>query len=330
MAKDPLASIFHYFRLSHLTIALFSVVLGTNVITRKKEAIKLFKPEISSKIVESESRLVLSLSHSRILNATEYIPEVSVKTQEDLPDGSKKTSDTVFSALVLEYAPNSDLLSLLAEHGPLPEVLARTYFHQMVDAIEYLHTRGVCHLDIKPDNILLDENYCIKLADFGLALQLGEKRCLKGIAGTTLYLSPEMHLDLKYDGYQADLFALGITLFTMVSGILPFRSAKQEDSLYRFIAKQDFDSFWKKHEGLRKGNFYSPSFKDLIQGMLALEPKKRPSLQDIKNHPWFTGIVKSDENVFSCIRPVRGKKMPTDIEVAVKKQKSLDCCSSAF
>jgi serine/threonine protein kinase len=307
------------------------VVLATNLTTQSKEAIKLFKQDIAAKNKELEARLVLSLSHPRILKAIDYVSELSMKTQnkDELTDSEKKASNLTFSALALEYAPHGDLLGLLSAQGPLSETLARTYFHQMVDAIEYLHTRGICHLDIKSDNVLLDENYCVKLSDFGLALELGDKRCLKGVAGTTLYLSPEMHLDLKYDGYHADLFALGITLFTMVSGIMPFKSATHSDSLYKYIAKQDSEGFWKKHEGLKKPaeNFYSQNFKDLIQGMLALEPKKRLTLEEIKNHAWFNDAVYSDEEIPACIRSVRGK---AEKGASSKKVVTAKPSSSAF
>lgn len=323
--KDQLAS--NYISHSHVKLTLFSVVLATNITTRKIEAIKFFKAGTDITSAEIESKLVLSLSHPRILQATEYIPQMIVENsnKENVSDEAKLSS---LPALVLEYAPNGELLSLITRHGYLPETLARTYFHQLIDAIEYIHSKGVCHLDIKPDNVLLDENYCLKLADFGLAMELGQKKCLKGVAGTSFYLSPEMHLDLKYDAYQADLFALGVTLFTMVSGIMPFQKAKLEDSYYKLIANRDFETFWKKHEALKKKstNFYTANFRDLMEKMFALDPRSRLSIREIRNHPWLNEGVLMDERISSALKSLRVKQLPSVENEPVKRLPWLDVC----
>ncbi len=278
--------------------------------TQKIEAIKLFKKDINSKRSENEAQLLLSISHPKIITGSQYYPKVLIPLPIDINAPDFSFPCECYSALVLEYVPNGDLLELITSLNYLPEVLARTYFHQLVDAIDYIHNAGICHLDLRPENVLMDQNYSLKLSDFGLSLKCQKTSFIKDVAGTIQYFSPEMHEDNFYSGFQADLFALGIILFAMVSGMLPFVAAKPSDSIYGLIAQRNFQEFWKIHESLmrREQQFFSTSFQDLIQGMLEHNPKKRFSLTDIKDHPWYKGSTIKERDLGLFIESVLGQQ----------------------
>ena len=147
---------------------------------------------------------------------------------------------------------------------------------------------------MKPENILFDENYNIKVCDFGLADHIettdGSGFEKVRVSGTRNYLSPEMHLRLPYSTQMADLFALGIIIFGMVAGRMPFGEAKHSDRIYRLIQLNDQATFWRAHAKASSSSgqpAYADSFKDLISGMLAYHPHERPSLVDVYVHPWI-------------------------------------------
>lgn len=294
----------HFFSFRSDLFSSNSVFLVKEVPSGKQQALKLFKPTVDPDTCQYEAKITLSISHPRVCSAIQFFPQIILPPSDDSPTASWNTQPLILPALVLEYVPNGDLVKLTKSLGCLPETVARTYFLQLVDALECIHEAGVCHLDIKPDNILLDENYCVKLADFGLALETSGRTGLKETAGTPPYFSPEMHLNLKYSGFQADLFALGVTLFSMVVGTLPFGEAKLEDPLYNLIAYKNYEEFWKYHSGTRKqgAQFYNQSFRDLIQKMLAYKVDERLSIKSIKCHEWVKGLTLSDKSLGGIVK----------------------------
>lgn len=280
------------------------VLLVQDIKTQQKQVIKLYKSDLKASVAEAEAKMLLSLNHSRILSASGYFPSVVLPQSEDqYPVGGEPKG---LPAIVLEWVPNGDLLGLIQSFGSLTETTARAYFIQLIDALGYLHEKSICHLDIKPDNILVDENYSMKLADLGVAMGVPKDCLVKGKVGTAPYHSPEMHLNLPYNAYQADLFALGITLFTMVSGNMPFSSAKATDQLYSLIIEENFEEFWAFHEKL-KGSAFSQTFKNLIESMLCFDVKKRLSVQQIKKHAWVVGIVPTEECLIKLVTSALNK-----------------------
>ena len=267
--------------------------------------IKLFKENVDISLCEREAQIVTTISHPRIISGSNFYARMA----------NPLRANKECAALVLEYAPNGDLLQLLTTVGHLPEIVACTYFQQLVGALEQLHSASVCHMDIKPENIFLDQNYSIKLGDFGLAFQSTKSGSLKGTAGTTQYFAPEMHENKIYNAYQADLFALGVTLFTMVSGNLPFLEARSTDRFYRMLMEKRYSDFWAFHERLmkRKQQYISSDFRELIEKMLHPNPKKRFTLEQIKQSSWYKGLTLSDEKLESFIKALLEKKATKEV-----------------
>lgn len=262
---------------------------------------KLYNPGFEPTAIQAEIAVVSRISFPRIIQAIDYFDKIQFEKRDS--SSSEGKSSIVLHALGLEYAPNGDMIDLLKKVNCLPEIAARTYFHQLVEAIEYLHSRNICHLDIKPDNILLDENFGSKLTDFGFSRYLPYRHSMKFLVGTSIYFSPEMHQRKPYNGYQSDLFALGMVLFMLVGGCLPFPSASDKDPYYCHIIKGDFSEFWKIHEKMKgsQKQFYSIEFRSLIESMLVYDPKKRLNLGEIKAHEWYQKSILSDEKLKVCV-----------------------------
>lgn len=182
------------------------------------------------------------------------------------------------TVLALEYCPGGDLFELLVENGCLPLDQVHEYFVQLVRAIEYCHRRGVCHRDLKPENILITKDGRLKVADFGMAGLLNPLSLLETSCGSPQYCAPEVISGELYCGTKADVWSLGVILFAMTTGGLPF----DDDNLPRLMRK------------VCSGMFFMPpevpaDLADLIRGMLAVDPEVRLSVEDIIKSAWFTG-----------------------------------------
>lgn len=179
--------------------------------------------------------------------------------------------------------------------------MARYFFLQMMDGLEYCHRNKITHRDLKPENLLLDKDYNLKIADFGFARDLSGDQgdgLLATRCGTVPYMAPEIFLSKEYSGQSVDLFAAGIILFVMVAQHQPFSSAQETDTFYKCYFKNRSDIFWKtmlgKH-GDQKA--FSPEFMDLINCLLQVDPIHRPTVYEIISHDWCKGAVPSQQEV---------------------------------
>ena len=168
--------------------------------------------------------------------------------------------------------------------GRFPDNVTLYYLHQMLDALEYMHGKGVCHRDLKPANILLSDHFDIKITDFGLASVSGKTN---EFCGTLTFMAPEIWYG-SYSTTQADIFALGVIIFYMFSGKYPFRFANHHDQRYDLIAQRKYDEFWRSFGS--DVNFPTP-FKDLLNSMLSRNPADRLSIKEIRAHSWVQGKI---------------------------------------
>lgn len=188
---------------------------------------------------------------------------------------------------VLEYAKGGELFNKVAK-GKLKEDLARKYFHQLINAVDFCHSRGVYHRDLKPENILLDENENLKISDFGLSA-LAESRRQDGLlhttCGTPAYVAPEVICRKGYDGAKADVWSCGVILFVLISGYLPFHSSNLME-LYRKIGKAEF----------KFPKWFSPEARRLLLRILDPNPMTRTTIAKIRESTWYKqGVASKSE-----------------------------------
>ncbi|XP_009787062.1 3-phosphoinositide-dependent protein kinase 2 [Nicotiana tabacum] len=202
--------------------------------------------------------------------------------------------DTFSLYMALESCEGGELFDQITRKGRLSEDEARFYAAEVVDALEYIHSMGLIHRDIKPENLLLSSDGHIKIADFGSVKPMQDSRItvLPNAAsddkactfvGTAAYVPPEV-LNSSPATFGNDLWALGCTLYQMLSGTSPFKDASEWLIFQRIIARD-----------IRFPNYFSNEARDLIDQLLDIDPSRRPGAgpdgyASLKNHPFFNGI----------------------------------------
>ena len=196
--------------------------------------------------------------------------------------------------LILELASKRSLLEYIefpSNEKGFGETYSKVIFYKIVKNIQIIHEKGICHRDIKIDNILLDgDDFDPKISDFGFAIEYSPT--LKGNLGTRHYKAPE--IDDIYDGYKIDVFSLGITLIAITYGLTGFETEPKKSQLYPLIISKDKKKlaiYWKV---LKKFNEKivkaTDDFKDLYYKMVELNPKQRITIEEILKHKWFGKI----------------------------------------
>ncbi|KAJ6813119.1 uncharacterized protein M6B38_307245 [Iris pallida] len=181
--------------------------------------------------------------------------------------------------IVLEFVTGGELFDKISCHGRLKEDEARKYFQQLINAVDYCHSRGVFHRDLKPENLLLDASGALKVSDFGLSAlpqQVHEDGLLHTTCGTPNYVAPEVINNKGYDGAKADLWSCGVILFVLMAGYLPFEDSNLM-SLYKKIFKADFSC----------PPWFSTSAKKLIKRILDPNPQTRITIAEVIQTDWF-------------------------------------------
>jgi len=185
-----------------------------------------------------------------------------------------ETSNMIY--LVTEYAPQGEIFDLIAKQGRLSENDAREKFWQIISAVDYLHKLNIVHRDLKAENLLLDSNFNIKLADFGFSNFYDNNEMLNTFCGSPPYAAPEVFEGKKYNGPEIDIWSLGVVLYVLVCGVLPFEGANLQFLRDRVLSGR-----------IRIPFFMSSECENLIRRMLTVDPKKRPTIEQIKKHKWM-------------------------------------------
>lgn len=181
----------------------------------------------------------------------------------------------------MELCAGGDLLSYVRRRKKLEEAHARHFFAQIASGLRYCHKNLVVHRDIKLENLLIDEEGLIKICDFGVSKQLESRATLlSGHSGTPAYMAPEVHLQRQYDGFKCDVWSLGVCLFAMVCGAVPFR-AKTIEELNEAVIKAELVFPDNCAQTLTK------EVQHLLRKMLNKNPAKRISLKRVLKHPWL-------------------------------------------
>ncbi|KAI3695683.1 hypothetical protein L1987_78682 [Smallanthus sonchifolius] len=238
---------------------------GRSLIDDSSVAVKVIeKPSIADPTMEP--RLVREVAAMRRLNHPNIL-----KLHEVLATKTK-------IYLVMELAAGGELFTQLSRRGLMKEATARRFFQQIVSTLNFCHQNGVAHRDLKPQNLLLDENGNLKISDFGLsALPESQKDGLLHTAcGTPAYTAPEIVRRKGYDGSKADAWSCGIMLFMFLAGYLPFDDSNLAN-MYRKIHQRE----------LAFPDWIPKQPRIIIQKLLDPNPNTRMSIETLMNLPWF-------------------------------------------
>uniref|UniRef100_A0A8C8A410 non-specific serine/threonine protein kinase n=1 Tax=Oryzias sinensis TaxID=183150 RepID=A0A8C8A410_9TELE len=193
-----------------------------------------------------------------------------------------ETEKTLY--LVMEYASGGEVFDYLVAHGRMKEKEARSKFRQIVSAVQYCHQRRIVHRDLKAENLLLDADMNIKIADFGFSNEFTVGSKLDTFCGSPPYAAPELFQGKKYDGPEVDVWSLGVILYTLVSGSLPFDGQNLKELRERVL------------RGKYRIPFYmSTDCENLLKKLLVLNPVKRGSLEQIMKDHWMNVGHEDDE-----------------------------------
>lgn len=203
--------------------------------------------------------------------------------------------DRLYTWIAMELAEGGDLFDKIEADEGVGEDVAHLYFTQLVNAVSYMHSKGVAHRDIKPENMLLSLDGDLKLSDFGLAALFqnnGKKRLCNSVCGSPPYIAPEIvagkkskAIDVLDKGYEpniADVWSCGIVLFVLLAGNTPWDEptrASYEFNEFLQTKGRTTDELWKK---------LPPGATSLLRGMLKIDPQERFTLDEIRTHPWYT------------------------------------------
>eukprot|EP00027_Filamoeba_sp_ATCC50430_P011158 CAMPEP_0168560702 /NCGR_PEP_ID=MMETSP0413-20121227/11201_1 /TAXON_ID=136452 /ORGANISM="Filamoeba nolandi, Strain NC-AS-23-1" /LENGTH=476 /DNA_ID=CAMNT_0008592021 /DNA_START=139 /DNA_END=1569 /DNA_ORIENTATION=+ len=234
------------------------VKLGVHLETKQKFALKFVKLETSDNQFR-EVEIMKLLEHPSIVRLYEvlYLPE------------SKEI------VLVMEFVSGGELYDLIVQNDKLTEEHARKLFRQILCALKYCHDHLVIHRDLKPENILLDDDGNVKITDFGVSNMMRPGIRLSSQCGTKLYSAPEILTSKSYIGPEVDIWSLGVILYNMVTGCIPWEGECKADQIRNAI-----EGIFVVPEGVSEGCLL------LICRMLEPDPKKRATLSEVFMHPW--------------------------------------------
>ncbi|KAK9870851.1 hypothetical protein WA026_009814 [Henosepilachna vigintioctopunctata] len=232
---------------------------------------RITKTEVAIKIID-KSKLDAS-------NLQKVYREVDIMKRLDHPHIVKlyqvmETKNMIY--LVSEYASQGEIFEYIAKYGRMSEDQARLKFWQILSAVEYCHNRNIVHRDLKAENLLLDSNNNIKIADFGFSNFYSSTGQLSTWCGSPPYAAPEVFEGKKYIGPEIDIWSLGVVLYVLVCGALPFDGCSLQALRDRVLSGR-----------FRIPYFMSSDCESLIRKMLVLDPTKRISVVQIKKHRWM-------------------------------------------
>ncbi|XP_072678249.1 serine/threonine-protein kinase SIK3 isoform X9 [Canis lupus baileyi] len=241
----------------------FAVVKrATHLVTKAKVAIKIIDKtqldEENLKKIFREVQIMKMLCHPHIIRLYQVM----------------ETERMIY--LVTEYASGGEIFDHLVAHGRMAEKEARRKFKQIVAAVYFCHCRNIVHRDLKAENLLLDANLNIKIADFGFSNLFTPGQPLKTWCGSPPYAAPELFEGKEYDGPKVDIWSLGVVLYVLVCGALPFDGSTLQNLRARVLSGK-----------FRIPFFMSTECEHLIRHMLVLDPNKRLSMEQICKHKWM-------------------------------------------
>ncbi|XP_034106582.1 uncharacterized protein LOC117569505 [Drosophila albomicans] len=232
---------------------------------------RITKNEVAIKIIDKSQ-----LDHT---NLQKVYREVEIMKKLKHPHIIKlyqvmETKNMIY--IVSEYASQGEIFDYIAKYGRMSESAARFKFWQIISAVEYCHKKGIVHRDLKAENLLLDFSMNIKIADFGFSNHFKPGELLATWCGSPPYAAPEVFEGKQYTGPEIDIWSLGVVLYVLVCGALPFDGSTLQSLRDRVLSGR-----------FRIPFFMSSECEHLIRRMLVLEPTRRYTIEQIKRHRWM-------------------------------------------
>eukprot|EP00602_Paraphysomonas_sp_CaronLab_P009122 CAMPEP_0185026182 /NCGR_PEP_ID=MMETSP1103-20130426/10140_1 /TAXON_ID=36769 /ORGANISM="Paraphysomonas bandaiensis, Strain Caron Lab Isolate" /LENGTH=750 /DNA_ID=CAMNT_0027559677 /DNA_START=278 /DNA_END=2529 /DNA_ORIENTATION=+ len=280
--------------------------------TGEKVAVKILEKkriqdQADVRRVNREIKILKKAKHSNIIQLFEVLD----------------TPNSIY--LIMENADGGEMFDYIVANRHVPERQACKFFHQILNGVEELHKNEITHRDLKPENLLLKNSpagLLVKIVDFGLSNTHDGGRLLSTACGSPCYAAPEMIAGKQYKGPVADIWSLGVILFALVCGHLPFEDPNTSN-LYRKILSGEY----------KTPKWISAEVKDLIRKILETNPEKRLTIHDIRSHPWLcmvpqTQVPRDDVATAEEVEETRNEVLKRIQELGMDAQAVLDAVSS--
>ena len=268
---------------------------------------------------DNEIKIINYLSHipnnkftSIIYDFKKFQDDEEISTDTDAPT-PYYAIDYFSKGLLFDYA----FLNCLSERQ------VKVIFRNIILGFQFLHRNGICHLDIKPENIVFDKDFWPVIIDFGFSKKFKDENCQKIFVepegGSYKYNSPERWKEQEIDGEKSDIFSLGDILIGLVTGCVGFKTSKANDNYYKLINERNYKAYWKKihQENLPR------NFKFLYLGMVDPDPACRTELEDILRSPWLNevnNLTKEEEDkIKEELEKIYIDKIKTIKEINIEK-----------
>lgn len=278
--------------LRQIAKARFPIYLAKISSTGEKLALKLFsyKKDQPNLYYLNESRFE-PLNHPNVIQM--------VGSQDETLISFTKTTKK-YSCILMEYCPYGDFFNFMGKYRKdLNEKLIRTYFKQLIEGLEYLHSVGVYHLDLKLENLLIGADFQLKIADFDLAYFTQDSKIIS--SGTEFFRAPELRSGWCRNPAAADVYAAGVLLFVLkCGGVIPHAEDNLCEGVHLFeLLESNPEEFFSQHMEIqgRDLNFFDDDFKELFTGMMRQDPKDRITLEDVMKSKWYNEPVYSKQEL---------------------------------
>ncbi|KAL1770189.1 sperm motility kinase 2B-like [Sigmodon hispidus] len=243
------------------------VYLAHHCLTGTPVAVKVLRKKKCCQPIRSEVDIMMITNHPNIVSLFQVI----------------ESEKRIY--LIMELVEGQQLYQSIREAGPLQEDKARRIFKQIIAGVNYCHGQGIVHRDLKPDNIMLDRNGKVKIIDFGLGTKVKPGQRLSRHCGAYSFGAPELFLGRLYDGPKVDIWTLGVVLYFMVVGKVPFSAVTIPE-----LRRQVVSGKYTVPLGL------SEELQDLLSLLMTVNPRFRPTVAEVMTHPWLRKDIEALPN----------------------------------